>query len=343
MGITAKELAKLTNLSAAAVSMALRNKPGVSEETRKMVHDVAVQHGYDFSRVLKSQLQQPYRNITFVLYKRQGAVVGDTPFFSALTDGIESACAESDFRLHILSVHRDDDVQKKVAELNYSDCVGVVLLGTEMQPEDFRPFSNLSIPMVLLDVYFDSVEYDCILINNSQGAVLATNHLISRTKKQLGYLRSSYHIENFDERADGFYKAVRKHGMSVSKSIVHRLTPSIEGAYADMTELLKRGEELAACYFADNDLIAIGAMKAFQNKGIRIPDDISIVGFDDLPMAAYLEPSLTTIHVPKKYIGEMAVKRLIELMNHTNRTPVKIEVSTNLVKRRSVYKPTDQA
>jgi len=236
MGISAKELAKLTNLSAAAVSMALRNKPGVSAETRRIVYEMAEKHGYDFTRIIKSQKQSCH--ITFIIYKRQGAVVGDTPFFSALSEGIETACSKSDFRLHISYIHKDDDVQKKVAELNYSDCAGIVLLGTEMQLEDFKPFSNLQIPLVLLDVYFDSIQYDCVLINNAQGAVIATNYLISRTQKQPGYLRSSYHIGNFDERADGFYKAVRKHGMSVSKSIVHKLTPSIEGAYADMTELL---------------------------------------------------------------------------------------------------------
>ena len=151
-----------------------------------------------------------------------------------------------------------------------------------------------------------------------------------------GYLRSSYPISNFEERADGFYKAVRANGMSSSKSIVHALTPSIEGAFADMTEILNRKEELAECYFADNDLIAIGAMKALQKAGYRIPDDIAVVGFDNLPMSSYLEPSLTTINVPKRYMGEMAAERLIQLLKARQFVPVKLEVGINLVKRRSV-------
>ena len=334
MGITAKELAAMLNLSEAAVSMALRNKPGVSTKTRKMVLEAADKHGYDFAKATK--VHKPSKHITFILYKRQGAVVGDTPFFSALSEGIEAACAKADYKLHVLYIYKDDDVQKKIDEIIYSDCAGIVLLGTEMQLEDFRPFSNLRIPLVLLDVYFDSIEHDCVLINNIQGAYIATNYLISRIKKQPGYLRSSYPIGNFSERADGFYKAVRHNGMSVSKSIVHRLTPSVEGAFADMLQLLEQGEELATGYFADNDLIAIGAMKAFQKYGIRIPEDIALIGFDDLPMAVYLEPSLTTIHVPKKYIGEMAVKRLIDIMGAKDHLPVKIEVSTKLKKRRSV-------
>lgn len=334
MGTTAKELAKELGISEAAVSIALRNKSGVSTETRNRVLELADKRGYEFTKVKAHKPQSGF--ITFILYKRQGAVVGDTPFFSALSEGIEAACSEASFKLQIQSIYRGDDVEGKIEDLNYSDCAGVVLLGTEMQMEDLRPFSGLRIPVVLLDVYFDTVEYDCVLINNEQGAANATSYLISRTKKQPGYLRSAYRIGNFDERADGFYKAVRKHGMSSSKSIVHKLSPSVEGACADMMEIIEQGEELASCYFADNDLIAIGAMKAFQRNGIRIPEDVAIVGFDDLPMAAFLEPSLTTIHVPKNYIGEMAVKRLVEIIESKEHLPVKIEVSTKLKKRRSV-------
>jgi len=334
MSITAKELAKKLNLSEAAISMALRGKPGVSTQTRRMVQEAADKYGYNFTKISKSRAQP--RHITFVVYKRQGAVVGETPFFSELFEGIETACAADEYKMHITYIHKGDDMQKKIDEITYSDCAGIVLLGTEMHTEDFQPFTNLTVPLVLLDVYFNYVNRDCIIINNIQGAFMATNYLISRTKKQPGYLRSSYRIENFSERADGFYKAVRSHGMSASKSVVHKLTPSTEGAFADMMELIEQGEELASCYFADNDWIAIGAMKAFQRSGIRIPEDIAIIGFDNIPMAAYMEPSLTTVHVPKKYMGEMAVKRLIEVIEATTHMPVKIEVATQLKKRRSV-------
>jgi LacI family transcriptional regulator len=205
-----------------------------------------------------------------------------------------------------------------------------------MEMEDFTPFRGLRIPIVVLDLFLDFIEYDCVLINNIQGALIATDYLIRKTKKQPGYLRSSYPIGNFDERADGFYKAVRRHGMSTSKSIVHRLTPSIEGAYADMLELMEQGEELATGYFADNDWIAIGAMKAFQQKGLRIPEDISLIGFDNVPIAAYIEPPLTTVHVPKKYMGKIAVNRLISVIGKASHSTVKIEINTILKERGTV-------
>lgn len=123
--------------------------------------------------------------------------------------------------------------------------------------------------------------------------------------------------------------------MSTSRSIVHRLTPSAEGAYADMKELLANHEPLARCYFADNDLIAIGTMKCLKGAGYEIPKDIAIIGFDDLPLCTYIDPPLSTVQVPKQYMGQTTVERLIVLIEGKESLPLKIEVSTKLIKRRT--------
>lgn len=334
MAISAKELSKLLHLSEAAVSMALNNKPGVSTKTRQLVLETAEKHGYDFTRI--SWKNNITGDILFLIFRKHGAIVTESPFFSELSEGIENCCKKSKYKYAISYINEGENLKSQIEHIIYSDYAGIILLGTEMRAEDFEPFSKIHIPIVLLDVYFDSVKHDCVSINNMQGAFLATDYIISRTNKQAGYLHSSYSICNFEERQDGFFKAIRKHGMSTSKSIIHRLTPSVEGAYADMLSLLEEKEELASCYFADNDLIAIGAMKAFRKKGYKIPEDISIIGFDNLPMASYIEPSLTTIHVPKQYMGEMAASRLIEIIHAKTFVPIKLEVSTNLVKRHSV-------
>ncbi len=334
MTITAKELAKKLNLSAAAVSMALNNKPGVSYETRRKVLKAAEQYGYDFTRLCEKRTNGG--SVCFILYKRQGAVVGDTPFFARLSEGIETGCKKAGIKLQIRYLYKGDDVARELDTIVYSGCSGIILLGTEMLPEDLAAFSKLPIPMVLLDAYFDTVACDCVSINNVQGAFLATNTLIARTKKQPGYLHSAYNITNFEERADGFYKAVRYHGLSTTKTIVHRLTPSVDGAYADMHALLDAGEDVAGCYFADNDWIAIGAIKAFQARGKKIPDDVSIIGFDDVPLAGFIDPPLTTVHVPTRFMGETATKRLVEIINDRTQPQVKIEVLTKLIERGSV-------
>ena len=169
-----------------------------------------------------------------------------------------------------------------------------------------------------------------------QGAYLATNYLIDKGLGEIGYLRSSYPIGNFEERADGYYKALRHHDLPTSHPYVHRLTPSMEGAYTDMSEILREKPPVAPAYFADNDLIAAGAMRAFKEFGYKIPEDISIVGFDDTPICDFLEPPLTTMEVPKKRLGELAVLRLLQKIAGETKVMIKTEVSVKLHERKSV-------
>lgn len=334
MSITAKDLAQKLGLSAAAVSMALSGKPGVSESTRDRVLKFAKENGYDFSRQ-RARAEEKKGTIAFLLYRRHGAVVGDTLFFSSLSEGVAGGCRSLGYNLQMLYLH-EENVRAELRALLGTDTKGVILLGTELGSQDFAAFASFPLPMVVLDTYFEGIPKDCVLINNVQGAFAATNYLISKRSAQPGYLRSSYSIGNFEERADGFYKAIRHNGFSTSASIVHRLAPSVEGAYADMKALIAQGEKLASCYFADNDLIAAGAMRAFKEAGYRIPEDIGIIGFDNTSMCEILEPPLTTVHVPKQVMGQMAVERLNAIMDCKPSANIKIEITTSLVKRRSL-------
>lgn len=335
MSITAKELAARLGLSEAAISLALNNKPGVSTATRKRVVAAAEELGYDFSRRATETAVAPQGTINFVIYKKHGAVVTDTPFFSELTVGIDLACKKYHYYMNILYIYDEENIASQLASWKRIGCVGIILLGTEMQRADLEPFLNCGIPVVLLDNYFEDCDIDCILINNVTGAYTATNYLIRKRKTQPGYLHSSYSINNFEERADGFYKAIRHHGMSSSRSIVHKVTPSVDGAYSDMKVLLQNNEPIADCYFADNDLIAAGAVKAFREAGYRVPKDVAVVGFDNMPICTYFDPPLTTVHVPKQYMSLMAVSRLHEIIGSADHHPIKIEISTKLQKRES--------
>lgn len=335
MGITAKEIAARLGLSATAVSMALNNKPGVSAQTRELVLKEAEKSGYDFSKL--SLKKSSFGDIYCIIYRAHNAILNYTPIFSELTDGIEQECRLNGYHLKTLQIYeKTDNVQKYIEDLRISNCVGIILLGTEITADICRTFLQLSVPVVLLDSYFSSVDCSSILINNVQGAYLATNYLIDRCQKQPGHLCSSYKIENFSERTSGFIKAVREHGMSIGKSISHELSPSIEGAFTDMLEIIDRGDSLAECYFADNDLIAIGAIKALKLRGYKVPNDIAIIGFDNISEGRVIEPSLTTIDIPRKFMGQTAACQLIKQLVYPVPHRVKIEISTTLVKRFSV-------
>ncbi len=332
--ITAKELASMLHLSESAISLALNDKPGVSRETRKRVLDAARENGYDFARKALGR-DQKKGTICFAVYRKSGAVVGDTPFFSELTDGISIRCRRDGYECVISYLYEDEDLPGQIYDMRVAKYAGVIVLATEMEEQTLSLFDVVESPLVFLDAYFERPEYNFILINNTQGAYQATRYLIRKCRTQPGYLRSSYWISNFEARADGFYKAIREAGMSTSQSLVHRLPPSQEGAYADMKEIL-RTEKPARCYFADNDLIAIGAIQALKEAGYRIPEDVSIVGFDDISSAEYVSPPLTTVEVPKAYLGEAAVSRVVQMIEGRSLQPLKVEVFTRLIRRKSV-------
>ncbi len=335
MAITAKELAKKLNLSATAVSMALHNKPGVSTATRDQVIRAAEKYGYDFTRL--SLKNGNTGDIYCIIYRAHNAILNYMPIFSELTDGIEQECRSQGYRLKLVQIHeKNDDLQKWIEELRIASCAGIILLGTETSIHVCKMFLKLSVPVVLLDSHFDSLGCSSVLINNRQGAYLAASLLIDQFGSQPGYLRSSYRIGNFEERRFGFDKAVREHGMSPSNSITHELSPSIEGALSDMLEILERKDTLAKCYFADNDLIAIGAMKALKLKGYRIPEDVAVAGFDNISESRIIEPSLTTVDIPRNFMGQTAARQLIYQITTPVPHTVKIEISTKLVKRFSV-------
>ncbi len=339
MSITAKELSKKLNISEAAVSMALNNKSGVSTKTRLKVIECAKEHGYDFSKLKELETEKNSNgSILFIIFKKNGVVVDDTPFFSKLSEGISSCCRENNYTLTITYFYSDDDLKKQIENTINLEYKGILLLGTEMTETDFAPFRNLKLPLVVIDTYFENYNTNYVLIDNVQGASLATSHLINMCKTQPGYLKSKYPISNFLERSDGFFKAIRKNGMPTSKSIVHAVSPSTNGAYADMKEIIEQGEDLAKCYFADNDLIAVGAIRAFKEAGYKVPEDIAVIGFDDMPHCTYLEPQLTTIRVPKVYFGKVAAKRLMELIKDPTFETTKVLINTSLVLRKSVQR-----
>lgn len=333
MKLTIKDIARAANVSPATVSNALNNRKGVSEDVRQLVYKVAKDIGYMREPAAKRN------TLRFVVYKRyvEGYVVSDTPFFSSLIEGIEKQCRAQGFELLISHVNiHEADYNERINSIINDYSSGIILLATEMTEEDLEAFKAARVPIVLLDSHFRNCGYDTVSINNTDAAYRATTFLIDNGHTQIGYLRSSKPINNFRYRHQGYSEALTEHGLNADENHQIYLEPSMDGSYRDMkTVLEERKAPLPTAFFADNDIIAFGAMKALQEKGIRIPEDVSIVGFDDMPFCEMTNPRLTTIKVFKQEIGSIAVRRLIEKMDRNENPVQKIEVETELVIRDS--------
>jgi len=333
-GIKSKDLAQMLGVSPSTVSMVLNNKPGISEATRKLVLDKIAELNSQTSEMPGVVPSNGF--IYFIIYKKHGKVVGDTPFFSQLIEGIESTVKANGSSLQIAYYNQGSDLSLSLPLLYSKECKGVILLATEMSLTDVQNFAHLGKPIVLLDSYFDELPLDTIVINNSQAARCAARFLIENGHKKIGYLHSAFHINNFSERKDGFYRELRRKNIEVRTDLEYKLTPTAEGAYADMKELLENHSEMPTAFFADNDIIALSAIRALKEFGYRIPDDISVIGIDDMPMCELMDPPLTTMQVPKHEMGIMAVKRLSDVIHDRGREIVTLQLRTSLIRRNSV-------
>lgn len=329
MKASIKAISEITGFSPATVSNALNNKKGVSRETAKQILTVAKEYDY---------FPEPkIDNIKLVIYKWDGIIVSDTPFFSAIIGGIEGEARKAGYETTICNLSpRNEDFSDVRDQLLNDPNSALLLLATEMDEQDAKPFANAVAPLVMIDNWFEDTIFDSILIDNTDMACTAVKYLIAKGHREIGYLKGNIRIKNFFYREEGYKRALATSGVELNRAYSFLLTPTMEGAYVDMLKLIEQRRPLPTAFFADNDIIAFGAMRALQEKGFRIPEDVSVVGFDDMPFCTVSKPSLTTIRVPKEEIGRIAVRKLLDNMQHSPGARTKVQVCSTFIERDSV-------
>jgi Transcriptional regulators len=340
MAISAKSIAKELGLAESTVSLALRGLQGISEDTRQKVLEKASEMGYH--RAVVPTAEQLHF-LSLVLYKKHGIVLADTPFFSDLIQGIDQEAKRRGYQVFITYFYENQDLTEQMESLKRSLCSGVILLATEMQDKDLTPFEALNVPLVVVDRYFPEFDYDCIVINNIYGAKQAVQHLIESGHTRIGYLHSSLEIRNFRERYEGFMKGILRLGNPEEiKPPVVRVSTFADEATADMDAYLASRPVLPSAFFADNDIIASSCMLSLKKAGYRIPEDVSIVGFDNMALCKLTEPALTTMAVDKEQLGAFAADFLIRRIEGWTGSVIKIEVKPHFVERNSIYNVAGQ-
>ncbi|WP_368253383.1 LacI family DNA-binding transcriptional regulator [Clostridium paraputrificum] len=328
-----QDIAKLAQVSPGTVSNALNNRKGVGKETKERILKIAEEVGY-----FKTQKKSEDKIIRMIKFKKHGYILSDTPFFSKLIESCERTCRNSGYELLITQVEAGKDTKEDIQKIFTQKRVdGTLLLGTEMEEEDFSEFENLNIPMVVVDTYFKAKDCDFVLINNDRGAYLATKYIIDRGIKDIGYIGSTVDISNFKCRKEGFFQSMKEHNLEVHEENMYKVEPTTDGAYRDFKDILSNENiKLPKALFAFNDIIALGAIKAMNEKGIKIPEDVSIVGFDDIPFSDMINPPMTTVRVDVERLGKVSINRLIEKIEEEDEGKLKVQISTDIVERKSV-------
>lgn len=329
MKVSVKKISEITGFSQATVSNALNRKRGVNQKTAEIILAAAEKLGY-FS-------ENRISRIKFVMYKKDGSVVEDTPYFPLMISGVEHECRQNGLDMTICNLdRRDPDFDEQLQQIQQDVACATILLGTELQDEDLDIVLGMNGPYVLIDYWNDELNLNSIMINNADSARKATNYLVQKGHREIGYLYGDFRIVPFEMRYSGYRSALRRNNIELKEEYQISLGTTMDTAYQSMLKYLEENPKLPTAFFADNDMIALGAMKAFTDKHIRIPEDVSIVGFDDLSYSSIASTPLTTLRVPKQEMGRVAVKRLMDIINGNKESYTKIQICTEFIERNSV-------
>lgn len=329
--MTIREIAVLAGVSPAAVSLVLNNKKGVSSETREKIQMVLKEHNYKPNSKKK---RAPSYKIRFIKYSTHGMAVEENQgFIASIIDKIESECRRYSYNLIMLGCD-NSNIKETIEMIVHNPLDGVILLGTEFDAANASLFKDIKEPLIVLDHSMEFENVDSLVMDNACIANAAVNYLYSLGHKDIGYFQTSVTLSNFTERYCGYLRALSRLGLETPEPVL--LTPTLKGAYADMKKYLENGKYRPhGAVLAGNDTIAIGAAKAIQEAGYKIPEDISIIGVDDIPFSSMTVPPLTTMRISRSALGMLTVNLLRERIRHPELPPMHTRITGLLVERES--------
>ncbi|MEW5817365.1 MAG: LacI family DNA-binding transcriptional regulator [Spirochaetota bacterium] len=328
MAVTMKEIAQKLNISIATVSRALSGKDeSVSPETRQAIHAIVNQYGFRKRRTIG-------KSVAFVIDKDLFNL--SSQFYAGIISGVEEELIKNRYYFHFNSIE-SEFFDLNMLNLNFNDLAGVIIAGV-YHNEFVLKLRDLMIPMVLVDYFIPTEEIPSVIIDNPNGIMKACRHLAELGHKRVAYISGDKIEISAQERLFGFERSREMFGFEGDDSYIIGCRGRIDGAFHAMTTLLDKDPPPTAVV-AYNDLIALGAMDAIKQRGLSVPQDISVIGFDDIVLASEMIPPLTTIHVPTPLMGVIAVKKLFQIMRGIDDQVHKIVVPTTLIIRASAAPP----
>ncbi|MCK0197236.1 LacI family transcriptional regulator [Ancylobacter sp. 6x-1] len=332
--LTIRDIARAAGVSPSTVSLVLNGKGEISGITRARVIEAAARLKY-VPRA-KGRLDAA-ETIRFLKIARHGHTVNrdHSVFISDYIDGMSNEATRRGYTLEVVSFEAQNAAA--IAEtLAGSPISGVIALGTELSEVDIVTIQAAGVPTVFIDTFHDVVDANFVNMNNEDAVHKVLSRFRDHGFRRIGFVASHVETTNFRLRQEAFLANMARLELPVDPRHVVSVESTFDGAYMDTLALLAAGPDLAECYFCTNDVIAYGFIKALREFDIRIPEDVSIIGFDNLPLSSTMEPSLTTIDVSKRKIGYLAVTLLDDLIHAGEpQLPVKILVGAELVARMS--------
>lgn len=327
--VTISDVAREAGVSMMTVSRVINDKGEISPATRRRVLDVIERLGYRPSSIARGLATQRTGTL--------GLVVPDiaNPFFSDVARGAEDkACAAG---YNVVVCNTDESPQRETAALESLEekrVDGLLLCSSRLTDKDLRSALDLHSAAVLVNCNLEGYQVGAILLDDEGGARAATRHLLQSGHRVVGFLAGPLASYSSRQRSKGYRAALEIAGMRYNTAWVRPCSHDVEGGQVAARELLTEHPEITAL-FCYNDLVAVGTLQACAELGRRVPQDLAIVGFDDIPMAALVTPALTTCRVPRYELGEQAMQLLLDRINGCTEECEEVVLQTELVIRAS--------
>ena len=330
------EFAKLSGVSKTTVSMAFNDDPRIPQKTKEKVLKAAKKFGYQPSMVARSLRSKKTKAIGL----RLPSITN--PFFPQIVKGVEDAALKNGYS--VIFCNFDEEIEKEslyfqMFENRWID--GIIFSGVTGDKQEINYIEEIQkkgIPIVFIDRGLEGHFSDVVMIDNDEATYKGTKYLLDLGHKRIGFVNGPTEIRLFAKRLKGHKKALQEKRVELDESLIVEGEQSSKTAESAVRQFLAQTLSPTAI-FTTSDLVAIAVLRAVQKSGLKVPEDISVMGFDDIPLASLVNPSLTTIAQPIQEIGREAFKLLIDRIERKDSPKRKIVLDTKLVVRESTAKP----
>ena len=325
-----EDIAKLAGVSRSTVSRVVNASPNVGAATRKRVEKIIQNTGYHPNAAARSLASQRTNMIGLVIPRTTSAFFTD-PYFPHLTQGVAFACNSHHMTLSLFLVGNQEDENEITPRLLRRGMLdGILLQSGNSDDMLFRRLISSQVPLLVLGRPFEEKSVNYIDVDNISAAKSATSHLIELGYQRIGMITGAIRSTTSIDRETGFRQAMAEAGREIDPSLIAEGDFSENSGYLAMKKLLPFRPD---AIFAQSDVMAIGAMRAVQEAGLKIPGDVAFVGFDDLPVASTLPLKLTTVHQPITHFGIKAVDLLIDMIEKGSKPAKRMILDAELIIR----------
>lgn len=333
MGITLKDIAEKSGVSTSTVSRVLNSetKDMVNNETAKKVIHWAKKLGYP-AYIEKNNING--KNIGCILSEVTSKF--DHPYFFSIIEKIEEEIKKRGHKLAFLEVEEDIKKENSIEQILDQSLDGVISISDHLSYEIYKKINEKTENIVFIGNRFQRYKKDTVSVDRIEAAYKAVKYLINQGHKNIGFIGGSIFPVPMEKthRYQGYLKAIKEVDLDLNKELIGDGTWEVESGYELMEKILEKSRATAA--FISSDQMAIGALRALHNKNIKVPEDFSIVSYDNIKMSKFTNPPLTTINVPKEDLALMAVNTLLMRIDGKMNLPCNILLPTELIKRESV-------